>query len=151
MKESIQMPNKRNSTLLQDFKAFYQEGNNSNLERMDRIYTQDIEFRDPLHTILGILALKSYIKNLYANSTYVEFEYTDEQLDENSATIAWHMTFSHSALARGKVIKLRGITQIRFTDRIYYHEDFYDLGAMLYQHIPVLGAIVRFINRRVRS
>tara|TARA_R110002167_G_scaffold54143_4_gene154459 strand:- start:283 stop:720 length:438 start_codon:yes stop_codon:yes gene_type:complete len=144
------MPDIQKSSLLQEFKAFYQEANSSNLERMDRIYTQDIEFRDPLHTVLGILALKSYMKNLYANSNCVEFEYTDEQRGENSATIAWYMKFSHSGLAGGKMIKLRGITQIRFTDRIYYQEDFYDLGAMLYQHIPVLGAIVRFVNKRVR-
>ena len=150
MSESIHMPDIQKSTLIQEFKAFYQQANSSNLERMDRIYTQDIEFRDPLHTILGILALKSYMKNLYANSNCVEFEYTDEQRSENSATIAWYMKFSHSGLAGGKMIKLRGITQIRFTDRIYYQEDFYDLGAMLYQHIPVLGAIVRFVNKRVR-
>ena len=144
------MPDKQKSTLLQDFKAFYQEANSSSVERMDRIYTQDIEFRDPLHTILGILTLKSYVKNLYASSEYVLFEYTDEQHGENSATITWNMKFSNPALAGGKMITLRGITQIRFTDRIYYQEDFYDLGAMLYQHIPVLGAIIRFVNSRVR-
>ncbi len=150
MKESLYMPDKQKNTLLQDFKAFYQEANSSNIERMDRIYTQDVEFRDPLHTILGILALKSFIKNLYANSSYVQFEYTDEQRGENSATITWHMKFSSAALAGGKMITLRGITQVRFTDRIYYQEDFYDLGAMLYQHIPVLGPIIRFVNNRVR-
>lgn len=150
MNKSIHMPDKQKHTLLQDFKAFYQEANIPSLERMDRIYTQDVEFHDPLHTILGILALKSYIKNLYTKSSHIEFEYTDEQYSENSATIAWYMKFSHPSLAGGKMIKLRGITQIRFTDRIYYHEDFYDLGAMLYQHIPVLGAITRFVNSRAR-
>jgi len=148
--ESIHMPEKRKNTLLQDFKAFYQDANISNLERMDRLYTQDVEFHDPLHTILGILALKSYIKNLYAKATCIEFEFTDEQRSENSAMIAWYMKISHPSLAGGKLIKLRGITQIRYTDRIYYHEDFYDLGAMLYQNIPVLGAVVRLVNRLAR-
>lgn len=41
------------------------------------------------------------------------------------------------------------LEQIRFTDRIFYHEDFYDLGAMIYQHVPVLGRIIRFINQRI--
>jgi hypothetical protein len=144
------MLDRQKTTLLHDFKDFYQQANSSNLERMDRIYTQDVEFRDPLHSILGILALKSHIKNLHAKSNYVEFEYTDEQCSENSATIGWYMKLNHSARAGGKTIKLRGITQIRFTNRIYYHEDFYDLGAMFYQQIPVLGAIVRFVNSRVR-
>lgn len=150
MNGRTQMLDRQKTTLLNDFKAFYQQANSSNLERMDRIYTQDVEFRDPLHTILGILALKSHFKNLSAKSNCVEFQYTDEQCSENSATIGWYMELSHSARAGGKTIKLRGVTQIRFTDRIYYHEDFYDLGAMLYQQIPVLGAIVRFVNNRVR-
>lgn len=45
--------------------------------------------------------------------------------------------------------KTRRITQIRFSDRIFYHEDFYDVGAMIYQHVPVLGRIIRFINQRI--
>jgi len=147
--DSTAMAENRRQALLRDFKALYQTASVGSLEHLDRIYTQDIEFRDPLHTILGILALKGYMKNLYARSSAIDFEYTDEQCGDNWATISWLMTFSHSALAGGKPIKVRGITQIRFTDRIFYHEDFYDLGAMIYQHVPILGRIIRFINRRV--
>ncbi len=135
--------------LLNSFKAFYQNSGELHLEQIDALYTQDIEFRDPLHTILGILALKSYMKNLYANSRDIRFEYTDELSGENWATITWLMHFRHPSLAGGKLISVRGITQIRFTDRIFYHEDFYDLGAMIYQHVPVLGRIIRFINQRI--
>ena len=135
--------------LLNNFKAFYQNSGELHLEQIDALYTQDIEFRDPLHTILGILALKSYMKNLYATSRDIRFEYTDELYGENWATISWLMHFRHPSLAGGKLISVRGITQIRFTDRIFYHEDFYDLGAMIYQHVPILGRIIRFINQRI--
>lgn len=135
--------------LLNSFKAFYQNSGDLHLEQIDALYTQDIEFRDPLHTILGILALKSYMKNLYANSRDIRFEYTDELSGENWATITWLMHFRHPSLAGGNLISVRGITQVRFTDRIFYHEDFYDLGAMIYQHVPVLGRIIRFINQRI--
>ncbi|MES3008808.1 MAG: nuclear transport factor 2 family protein [Pseudomonadota bacterium] len=135
--------------LLNSFKAFYQNSDELHLEQIDALYTQDIEFRDPLHSILGILALKSYMKSLYANSRDIRFEYTDEQSGANWATISWVMHFRHPSLAGGRLISVRGITQIRFTDRIFYHEDFYDLGAMIYQHIPVLGRIIAFINERI--
>jgi hypothetical protein len=46
---------------------------------------------------------------------------------------------------------VRGVTLIRFTDRIYYHEDFFDLGAMLYQHVPVLGSVIRYLNNRMSA
>lgn len=137
--------------LLNSFKAFYQNSGQLQLDQLDALYTQDVEFRDPLHTILGILALKSYMKNLYTNSRDIRFEYTDEQSGDNWAVVTWLMHFRHPSLAGGQLISVRGITQIRFTDRIFYQEDFYDLGAMLYQHVPVLGRIIRFINRRIGS
>jgi hypothetical protein len=149
VKRSLTIAENAKQLLLNNFKAFYQNSAELHLEQIDALYTQDIEFRDPLHTILGILALKSYMKNLYATSRDIRFEYTDELYGENWATISWLMHFRHPSLAGGKLISVRGITQIRFTDRIFYHEDFYDLGAMIYQHVPILGRIIRFINQRI--
>ena len=149
MKRSLTIAENAKQLLLNNFKAFYQNSAELHLEQIDALYTQDIEFRDPLHTILGILALKSYMTNLYATSRDIRFEYTDELYGENWATISWLMHFRHPSLAGGKLISVRGITQIRFTDRIFYHEDFYDLGAMIYQHVPILGRIIRFINQRI--
>jgi hypothetical protein len=81
----------------------------------------------------------------------MNFTYQDELIDENSATIVWSMTFSHRKLKGGAPIEVRGITLVRFTDRIYYHEDFFDLGAMLYQHVPVLGLLIRYLNNRLST
>jgi len=140
----------RRKFLLQDFKAFYLEPSPASLERLDRLYTQDIEFRDPLHAIQGILAFKSYLKGVYAGPTDIRFEYLDEHCDEHWASITWVATYRHGAFGGGRTLTLRGTTQIRFTDRIFYQEDFFDVGAMVYQHLPVLGTVVRYINRRIR-
>jgi hypothetical protein len=137
------------SALIRDFKTFYSQPDIAGLEGIDRIYTQDIEFRDPAHAIYGRLALKTYLRSLYGSTTDISFEYLDEQIGENSASVMWQMKFSHPRLGGGKPLKVRGMTLIRFTDRIYYHEDFFDLGAMLYQHVPVLGAVVRHLKRRL--
>lgn len=137
------------TALIQEFKSFYMLSSNTNLEKLDRLYTQDVEFRDPVHTVLGILGVKQYMRKLYANSTEIRFEYTDEHCGDNWACINWWMTYSHPKIARGAAVKVRGSSHIRFTDRIYFHEDFYDMGAMLYQHLPILGRVIHFINRRM--
>ena len=49
------------------------------------------------------------------------------------------MHYAHRKIAKGKALSLAGATQIKFTHTISYHEDFYDLGAMVYQHIPIIG------------
>jgi len=147
--EMIPLSDPHRKSLLQDFKAFYLKPDAATLEKADRLYTQDIEFRDPLHTIHGILAFKSYLKSVYTGPTDIRFEYLDEQCGEHWACITWVASYRHGALGGGRTLELRGTTQIRFTDRIFYQEDFFDVGAMVYQHLPVLGPIVRYINRRI--
>jgi hypothetical protein len=43
-----------------------------------------------------------------------------------------------------------GITHLRFNEagRVILHQDFWDTGLGFYQHIPVLGRVVKSINRR---
>lgn len=139
------------AALINDFKDFYRRPDIAGLEGIDRIYTQDVEFRDPVHAINGRLALKNYLRGMYEGASDMSFSYQDEQVAEHKATITWVMRFSHGSLKRGKPIDVKGITLIHFTDRVYYHEDFYDLGAMLYQHVPVLGSLIRFVNRRLSA
>lgn len=139
------------AALLNDFKEFYRYPDADNVEKMDRIYTQDVEFRDPVHSIHGRLALKNYVRTLYQDIHDVSFTYLEEQLGEHSAHIVWQIRYSHKQLNRGKPIEVRGLTLVHFTDRIYYHEDFFDLGAMIYQHVPILRHIVLYFNRRLSA
>ena len=141
----------RRAALISDFKDFYRRPDIAGLEDIDRIYTQDVEFRDPIHTINGRLALKTYLRGMYEGAREMSFTYLDEHVSDHTATITWVMRFSHGSLKGGKPIDVRGVTLIHFTDRIFCHEDFYDLGAMLYSHIPVLGSLIRYINRRLSA
>ena len=48
------------------------------------------------------------------------------------------------------VITLDGTTQLKVEDeKIIYHKDYYDLGEMVYEHIPLLGSIIKMIKRRL--
>jgi len=139
------------TALISDFKDFFRRPGIAGLEEIDKIYTQDVEFVDPVHAVYGRLALKNYLRGLYEDTREMSFEYLDEQIGDNSASISWRMHFRHRRIKGGKPLELKGVTLIRFTDRVYYHEDFYDLGAMLYQHLPVLGFFIRLINKRLAA
>lgn len=142
------VPTVLRQALLRDFKAFYNQSR-PDLDQLERLYTEDVEFHDPVHTLHGRLALRRYLSGLYRHCRSVAFHYTEENVTDNGAAIAWLMTLSHPRLAGGREIEVRGITMVRFTDRIYYQEDFYDLGSLLYQHVPVLGRIIRYIKGRL--
>jgi len=45
------------------------------------------------------------------------------------------------------------VSQLRFDfhgfDKVYRHRDYFDAGAMLYEHLPVVGRVVSWLKRRI--
>ena len=138
--------------ILTQFKTFYANLARKEWAQMDNIYTADIHFCDPIHCVKGLPNLHKYIVELCANLSTCRFDYLDEVVMDGTAYVKWDMTYAHPSIKGGKMLTLRGITQIEFDERgIYYHEDIYDMGAMLYEHIPVLGSGVRCVKHRLSS
>lgn len=155
----LSSPQIENHELVSRFKALYQnlaatqaacrEPEGSPLLSIYDVYSRDIVFRDPVHKLDGLSNVIKYIESMYGNVRSCEFVYLDEWVKDGSACIKWDMVFSHKRLAFGRKITVRGVSHIRFNERIELHEDVFDLGAMLYQNIPVLGGVIRWLNSRL--
>lgn len=136
---------------MKDFLDLYRILNRDNVDRIVEIYTDDILFIDPAHEIRGLNNLLDYFINLYANVEQIKFDFFDQLDDQKSGYVRWTMTFSHPRLKRGAEIVVEGSTHLKFSadGKANYHRDYFDLGSMLYQHIPVLGGVIKSINRRL--
>ena len=135
--------------LVQQLKIFYGKFTADTIAQLNTVYTQDVEFRDPVHTVNGSLALKHYLRGMAANLRQYHIRYLDEHIGEHSAYLTWELDYSHRFIKRGAVITVRGMSHVKFTGKIYYHEDSYDLGALLYEHLPGLGAVTRRLKKRM--
>lgn len=135
--------------LVENFMNLYRNASDLSAEAIAGVYAPDIIFSDPIHRIEGIDSLRKYLGIMYSNVNSCRFEYHEQLVLEHKASIKWKMTFRHKKLANGKEIEVRGATFIEFTDRIFMHEDFFDVGAMIYEHVPVMGAGIRYLKRRI--
>lgn len=141
--------NARSQLVLPQVKLFYEQFSAATIARLDDIYTQDVEFRDPVHTIHGSLRLKGYLRRMANSISHYRMRYLDEVVTDNAAYLTWELDYAHRQLRGGEVITVRGMSRLLFTTRIYYHEDSYDLGALLYEHIPGLGFATRHVKQRM--
>jgi ketosteroid isomerase-like protein len=134
---------------MKNFLDVYQNLNRDNVHILGTIYTDDIHFVDPAHEIHGLDNLKSYFESMYQNVHSIEFAYRQTDELKSEAYVQWDMTFAHKKLAGGRHITMSGITFLQFHSdgMIYFHRDYFDLGAMVYEHIPLLGRLVTSIKR----
>lgn len=151
MNTTMVKPDHQNSQLLiQNFKDFYRNLKRVPLDDIAAIYSNEVRFIDPVHEIYGNDSLRAYMESLCQNLTEGRFEYLDELVSVDSAYIKWNMHFSHPKLGN-KQITVRGVSHIQFDDRIYYHEDVYDLGEMLYLKVPVIGSVNAWLKNNLKG
>jgi esterase/lipase superfamily enzyme len=138
----------KSAMLIESFKAFYSNFLVSSSVKLSDIYSEDLLFVDPVHQVQGLTNVTAYFDNMGANLSECKFEYSDELVANDAAYIKWNMHYRHPKISK-EVITLRGVTHIQFTDKIHYHEDIYDLGSMLYEHLPLMGPLTRMLKARL--
>ncbi|MFD2166863.1 nuclear transport factor 2 family protein [Thalassotalea euphylliae] len=137
---------------LSRFVETYQKLGTDNLELLGEIYADDVIFIDPMHQISGFENLEDYFTSLYTNLSSCTFVINDVMNCGDEAALYWTMQYSHPKLNKGKTVTVQGHTRLKgMGDRVIYHRDYLDLGAMIYEHIPVIGGIVKLIKNRANS
>lgn len=116
-------------------------------EVLAQTYTPGIEFIDPVKGISGLESLTEYFNNLYKRVEHCHFTINNHVEDDAGHAIEWQMRLKHQKLAKNNEILVEGASFIRFEDnKVCYHRDYYDLGALIYERIPILGSAVRTVR-----
>ncbi|BEE18793.1 nuclear transport factor 2 family protein [Aeromonas enteropelogenes] len=133
------------------FVALYQQLDRQQLHLLSEVYADEVIFIDPAHRIEGLAALSDYFAALYQRLAYCRFVITSQQQQGRQAWLGWTMTFSHPRLRVGKPVTVEGATRLEFDEegKVCLHRDYFDLGAMLYEQLPLLGSLVRTIKGRL--
>lgn len=127
------------------------------LHLVDELYAADVQFADPFHRIKGREPLRAYYRNMYANIEEIRFDFEGETATMDELVLYWTMTYRHPRLNGGKPVSLPGCSRLQFVvdahsndnGKVCLHRDYFDAGALLYEHIPLLGRAVRFVRERV--
>ncbi|MBL0633210.1 nuclear transport factor 2 family protein [Aeromonas dhakensis] len=133
------------------FVALYQQLNRDELHRLPEVYANEVLFTDPAHRIEGLAALTDYFATLYQRLAYCHFVITSQLQQGRQAWLGWTMTFSHPRLRGGAPVTVEGATRLEFNEagKVCLHRDYFDMGAMLYEQLPLIGPLVRTIKGRL--
>ena len=140
------------SDFLQRFARDFAGLEASNLDRLGLLYADDIHFSDPLHEVHGLIDLSRYFEQLYANVSELDFDFSGfDEVRDGQGYLRWTMRYRHPRLNGGAPITLEGCSLLFWNaeGKVTRHQDFFDAGALLYEHIPLLGGAIRWLRRRL--
>jgi len=136
-------------SLVERFQGMYQALDKDRLHLLAEVYSPDIVFIDPVHRVEGLEDLTEYFRRMYEGVAEIGFVFEDAVVEANRAFLTWEMRLRHLRFRPSETLTLPGATLIRFDERVRFHRDYFDLGAMIYERIPVLGGAIRAIKARL--
>ena len=138
-------------TIVENFCLYYKEFDQDSIAGLDRIYDQNAVFEDPIGKVEGLNDLKHHFSKMMSNVSYCRFSITDVVANDGQAFITWTMRFAHPKLNGHKEITVTGVSEIKFDERITYHRDYFDVGSMFYEQVPILKTIIQALKKRLAA
>lgn len=139
-------------TTLMQLADVYRHLDQTSLPQLAQIYHAQVVFIDPVGQHNGIAALEGYFRQLLKSVNDCRFDIQKTLVTGDEATLIWRMAYSHPSLKRGETLFLDGISHLKMAeDQVIYQRDYYDLGAMLYEHVPLLGRVVNALKARLKA
>ena len=116
-----------------------------------RYYADDAFFKDPFNEATGVEAIGRIFVHMFDQVEDPRFRIVERWQNGTGAMLTWEFTFR--LRGRGAAELVRGATHLRFAPdgRISYHRDYWDAAEELYAKLPVLGALMRFLQARGRA
>jgi ketosteroid isomerase-like protein len=134
--------------LVQHFEALSPE----TVGRLSELYAKDAFFKDPFNEVRGQRAITCIFDQMFKHVVDPRFVVTCKIVQGEDAFIIWDFLFR---LKKGNHVEqcIHGSSHLRFEPdgRVNYHRDYWDAAEELYEKIPLLGSLMRFLKRRVQS
>jgi hypothetical protein len=134
------------------FRAFFGDLNEARVKESIRdVYSENVWFNDTLKSIRGVGVLEHYLVETARNVESCKVDIDEVIPSPSGVYVRWRMHILFKKFRKGEVQSSIGVTLLRFDKdgRVAYHQDYWDSGANLFEKVPVLGAGIRALKRRL--
>lgn len=132
---------------------FFETLSPSALSSMRALYTEDAYFKDPFNEVRQLAAIEQIFEHMYEALDEPRFAVTSTVAEGNQCFIVWDFMFRFKRFDTTHTQTVRGCSHLKFAadGRVCFHRDYWDAAEELYEKLPMVGALMRWLKRRANS
>ena len=130
--------------------AFFQTISLADLGQIGAFYTDDADFKDPFNQVRGIPAITAIFAHMFEQVDAPRFVVRETVLQGDAAMLVWDFEFAFRRPLPAGPQCIRGCSHVRFAPdgRVAWHRDYWDAAEELYEKMPLIGSLMRWLRRR---
>lgn len=128
---------------------FFETLSAESLRDIEQVYAEDACFKDPFNDVRGITEVRRIFELITTQVELPNFGVTHAVCQGNDAFLTWDFGFRMKRWREDEQV-IHGASHIRFAadGRVVYHRDYWDAAEELYEKLPVLGILMRWLKRQ---
>lgn len=140
------------SAAVQRLRAAFEQLSPQSLARLDEVYTADAWFKDPFNEVQGVPAIRAIFEHMFTSLDRPRFVVREAVAQGSQVFLVWDMLFFAPRMGPQEQC-IHGASHLLLAadGRIARHRDYWDVAEELYEKIPLLGGLMRWLKKRASS
>lgn len=140
---------------LDDYIEYFEKLNVRSIRLLEKLAEPGMRFKDPFNDVRGIDAVERILQHMFQTLHNPKFKVRDyawgrwqKEAQGAIAYLRWDMTFEF----KGQKHMIEGMSEVMFSKdgKVMSHIDHWDAGEQFYEHIPILGSVIRFVKSKLK-
>ncbi len=117
------------------------------------LYASTARFKDPFNDVRGTAEIERIFQHMYVSLTQPRFVIVEQIVDGSQAFLTWEFRFKFKRFDTQTEQVVLGSTHLVLDERgqISLHRDYWDAAEELYEKLPVVGSLMRWLKGRANS
>jgi hypothetical protein len=137
----------------QNLANFFETLSPQSVSQLHTIYDEKATFKDPFNEVQGLPAIEGIFRHMYVALDQPHFIITGQLVDGAQAFLTWEFRFRFKRFDTTTLQAVRGASHVVFNEQglVTLHRDYWDAAEELYEKLPLVGGVMRWLKKRANT
>ncbi|TAH13604.1 MAG: nuclear transport factor 2 family protein [Curvibacter sp.] len=133
--------------------TFFETLTPASLATLPSLYATDARFKDPFNDVTGLPAISGIFSHMFKTLEAPRFVVHERIVQGSQCFLTWEFRFRFRRFKQGEDQVILGGSHLVFdtAGRVTLHRDYWDAAEELYEKLPVVGGLMRWLKRRANN
>ena len=130
--------------------VFFEQLTLADLAAIDCLYAPQARFKDPFNEVQGVAPIRDIFGHMFAALHEPRFVVTGRVVQGAQCFLTWDFLFRFKNFQQEATQTVRGASHLVLEAHglITVHRDYWDAAEELYEKLPVVGGLMRWLKKR---